>query len=338
MAKKAIVNIVYSPQEEKPHLKYSNEKGEVWHSNKRDPHKMNVGMGWYSIKNPRPTDSILVVEPFCVLEKDYSPSFVRNFKYIFTWANKAFRQPKLAAKTIEINHPTYHQHPNPDNFDKNWPKWSDRKNELVIVANNKSSEHCSELYSFRLLVADILEARSDIKISWYGHMPVKRKYYKGKLKDKHSRLMEVKFSLCTENSYDPMYTHNYFTEKMPDTWKAGAVPLYIGCHNIDSFGFPKSSYIDLRELAHKKGARWIVNKEALANRLKNYSEADYEKYRREVKSEIFQSGKFFERTAFSRAYDKIIDTFYRELNPNAPSQIERTQKAQRGDLKKKLGK
>ncbi len=315
MAKKrAIVNIVYSPQKEKPHLKYSNEKGEIWNSNARDPQKLNVGMGWYSIRNPRPTDSLLVVEPFCVLEKDYAPSFAKNFKHIFTWASKAFHLPALQKKVVEINHPTYHSHPNPDNFDHNLPEWKDRKNEIVIVANNKSSQHCSELYSFRLLIADILSARSDITVSWYGQIPIKRKYYKGKLKDKHERLKQVKFSLCTENSFDPMFTHNYFTEKMPDTWKAGAVPLYIGCYNINDYKFPKSSYIDLRNIAHKHGPRWNVNKEMLVNTLKNYSEDDYNKYRREAKSEIFQSGKFFRATAFSRAYDKIIETFHNDIN------------------------
>jgi len=312
MAKRAIVNIVYAPQTENPHLKYFNDKGEIWHSSTRDPHKFNIGMGWYSIRDPRPQDSILVVEPFCVLERDYEVGFVKKFKYIFTWATKAY-QHGLQPRIVEINHPTYHDYPNPDNFDQNWPDWNSRQNEIIIVANNKSSQHCSELYSFRLLVADIIDACTDMTVSWYGQIPIKRKYYKGTLTDKHARLMSAKFSLCTENSYDPTYTHNYFTEKMPDTWKAGAIPLYIGCHNIDSFGFPKSSYIDLRELAHKEGPRWVVNKQALVNRLNSYTEADFNKYRQELKSEVFQSKKFFELTSYANAYDKIIDTFHKDI-------------------------
>lgn len=317
MTSKAIVNIVYSPQEAKPHLKYSNKQGEIWNSKGKDPHKFNVGMGWYSIRNPKPQDSILVVEPFCVLERDYSTKFTKKFKHIFTWATKAFDQPHIPQhvknKVVHINHPTYHSFPNPDNFDIKWPKWNDRKNEVVIVANNKSSQHHSELYSFRLLLADILDARSNLEVSWYGQIPIKRKYYKGKLNDKHTRLMQAKFVLCTENSYDPIYTHNYFTEKMPDVWKAGAVPIYIGCHNIDDFGFPKSSYIDLRNLARKEGPKWIIDKDGLINKLESYSNNQYDKYHQELKSGVFKSGKLIEHTAFSKAYDKIIETFYKSL-------------------------
>lgn len=310
MAEKVILNIVYKPQVGPSHKVFENEKGEIWHSQTKDPNKINIGMGWYSIQKPAPDDSILVVEPFCVLERDYDPGFTKKFKHIFTWAIKGFTHRAVESKVVEIIHPTYHNFPDNETIEQGWPDWDKRSNEIIFVANNKSSKHFSELYSLRLLLADILDVRSKFDVSWYGQIPIKRKYYKGALPDKHSKLQSVKFSVCTENSYHPNYTYNYFTEKMPDAWKAGAVPLYMGCHNVDDFNFPKESYIDLREYCKKDHKRWVIDKQGLIDKIENYSEQEYNTYREKLKSEIFMSNKFHDRTAFKNAFEKMIDTFY----------------------------
>lgn len=309
MSKKVIVNIVYLPQTEPAHKIYENEKGEIWNSGTYDSKKINVGMGWYSIKQPRNGDCMLVVEPYCVLPRDYDPGFARKFKHIFTWAVKGFEHNAVKDKTIEINHPTYHSFPNSDTIDQDWPEWNTRANEIVFVANNKSSQHHSELYSLRLLLADILDVRSEFNVSWYGQIPIKRHYYKGTTPDKQGVLKGVKFSVCTENSYDVNLTHNYFTEKMPDVWMAGAVPIYMGCHNVNDLGFPQDSYIDLRDYCRKEHKKWIINKDGLVQRIQTYSVDEYNNYRASIKSGVFKSGALKRATAFSTAYDKIIDTF-----------------------------
>jgi hypothetical protein len=304
---KVKINIVYSPQDGPPSKIYENDKAEIWNSKTRDPNRLNVGMGWYSIRDPNPEDSILVVEPYCVLDRDYELGFVKKFKHIFTWATNAFKHPSITNKVVHINHPTYHHPPSP-NISETWSGWGQRNNEIIFVANNKSSKHHSELYSFRLILADILNVNSSFKVSWYGQMPIKRNYYRGRLDDKMATLRKTKFSVCTENSYDPSYTHNYFTEKMPDVWKAGSVPIYFGCHNIDEFGFFDGSYIDLRKYSRKDKNRWIIDKPRLIQKIEQFSEQDYNSYIQRLDNEIFKSGKFEKHTSYTNVYEKIIAT------------------------------
>lgn len=309
---KVIINIIYSPQNRQPHKVYANENGEIWRSAKRDPKKINISMGWYSNPKPHPGDSIFVVEPFCVLERDYNINFVKKFKYIFTWASKAFEKDPVKKRVIEINHPCFNRLPNHKNVDNNWLGWKERSNEIVFIANNKSSKHHSELYSFRLQLADMLHKKSKYKVSWYGQIPIKRPYYRGEIKSKQEILTKVKFSVCTENSYDPIYTYNYFTEKLPEVWMAGAVPIYMGCHNINNFGFFDNSYIDLRKFTQKAGKQMRVKENALIQKIHNFNENKYDIWSQNVKNKIFKSGQLEKVTSYKKVYDKMIDTFDKE--------------------------
>ena len=123
MADKVIINIVYAPPQGPPNKIFENEKGEIWNSQGYDNSKINIGMGWYSIQDPKPVDSILVVEPYCVLQRDYSTEWTKKFKYIFTWANKGFKS-SVQDKIIDINHPTYHSFPDPNTVGNDGPYMS----------------------------------------------------------------------------------------------------------------------------------------------------------------------------------------------------------------------
>lgn len=317
MSQKAIVNIVYAPQKKPPHKVFENDQGEIWRSSSRTPNKINVGMGWYSIKKPQPHDSIWVVEPYCVLERDYQTNFLKGFKYIFTWATKAFEQNnKIKDRVIEIHHPTYHNVPNDENLTKNWKSWNERSNEIVFIANNKSSKHHSELYSLRLQLADLLYKKSKYKVSWYGQIPIKRSYFKGTIHSKQEILTNVKFSVCTENSYDPVFTHGYFTEKMPDVWLAGTVPIYMGCYNINDYNFQDVLYIDLRKFVKKVGKQFKINENALINQIENFSEQKYQNFQNKIINKLINSQKLKQITSFDSAYEKIVKTFYDNMLRN----------------------
>ena len=73
------INIVYSPQKGSPHVIYRNNKAIIWNSPKYDAKKINIGMGWYSIRKPRTCDSLIVIEPRCVLERDYNPKYIEDY-------------------------------------------------------------------------------------------------------------------------------------------------------------------------------------------------------------------------------------------------------------------
>jgi len=312
-SKKVEINVVYAPATGPPNKVFENERGVIWNSKEYDQGKINVGMGWYSIRDPRPEDSILVVEPYCVLKNDYEVGFLKRFKHIFTWATNTMTSEAIKSKVVPINHPTYHNIPDLSNH-SSWIPWNQKNNEIVIIANNKSSEHHTELYSLRVHLADVLDAFSPYKVSWYGQIPLKRPYYRGQAENKQDILGKVKFSICTENSYDKIYTHNYFTEKMPDVWMHGAVPIYMGCFNINDMGSFNECYIDLRQLVEKSGKSWKVNKHALNDKIVGFTEQQYEDYIKNLQEHVVKPGVLEKYHSYHKVYETIINTFYNENN------------------------
>lgn len=309
---KVQINIIYAPGKGPAKKVYENDKGIIWNSNKYDPEKLNVGIGWFSNRQPKPQDSLLSIEPYCVLPKDYDPFFTKAYKHIFTFTPAAYTHQHVRRKTVEINHPCWHTQPNIDNLSKNWLPWDQRSDEVVFIANNKTAQHSSELYTLRIHLADLFYSKSKFKVSWYGESELKKPYYRGKLDSKSDVLTKVKFSVCTENSYDLIYSQNYFTEKMPDVWMSGAIPIYMGCYNIDDFKFFDGSYMDLRKFVKKTGKINNVNFQQLFAAVKGFSKENYESWENKVKNNLFKSEKLFNVVSFKRVYNKIINT----LNDN----------------------
>lgn len=309
MSDKVQISLVYSPQTGPGSKIYENDEGVIYQTSAPDRSMVNVGMGFYSISEPTQEDYLLAIEPYCVLERDYDYTYIQNYKKIFSWTPQAFAHPYLAGRIVEINHPSCHTLPDPKTMTDNWMDWDKRSNEIVFIANNKASNHPSELYSFRLYLADLLHQHSKYKVSWYGEIPIQRPYYRGSVTSKHEILSKVKYSVCTENSYDPIYTHNYFTEKMPEVWFAGAVPLYIGCYNIDDFGFADHSYIDLRKyLSNNQQLKYRVDHESLLSRVEGFDATRYLHYKWHVSYNLNKKNGLFHLISYKRMYDKIIST------------------------------
>lgn len=320
MTEKVKVNVIYSPQVgEATCPRFENEKGELWMNPTRKFGMHNVSMGFYSANYPEaqhPDDSFYAVEPMCVSERDYETDFVNKFKYIFTWATEAFKNTEVAHKVIPINHPSCNG-VNEHEYEKRkttWKKWEDRSNEVVLIANNKSSNHFSELYSLRTQLAQWIDSNcNEFNVSWYAQSPhVPGRYFKGRIDgDKGEILKNVKFSICSENCYDSKYSYNYFTEKMPEVWFSGAVPIYTGCHNIDSFGFHKDSYIDLRNY-FDINTRTIKYYE-LVKELNSFNQEKYDNYLKAVEYNVYNA-KLFNLISDERVMAKMIETFWKEKN------------------------
>ncbi len=319
MVEKVKVNIIYSPQVGNATCpRFQNEHGELWMNPTRKDNMFNISMGFYSANYPEPQhpdDSFYAVEPICVSERDYEVDFIRKFKYIFTWATEVFKNTSVASKIIPINHPSCYG-VNEHEFEKrktNWKKWDERSNEVVLIANNKRSDHSSELYSLRTQLASWVDSNcNDLNVSWYAQSPhVPGRYFKGRVEDKGSILSNVKFSICSENCYDSKYSYNYFTEKMPEVWFSGAVPIYTGCYNIDDFGFHPDSYIDLRKYfdINTRLVRYLE----LARDINTFGQERYDNYLKAVEYNVYNA-KLFNLISDERVMAKMIETFWKEKN------------------------
>lgn len=72
---------------------------------------------------------------------------------------------------------------------------------------------------------------------------------------KYHGLKKYKYSLCIENSIEP----NYFSEKFTDCILSWTIPIYYGCPNIDKY-FPKNSFYKLDNLDSTQQLISIINK------------------------------------------------------------------------------
>lgn len=294
------INIIYLPQESAAHKVYENSNGEVWRSSTYDENKINIGMSWYSLRDPKPNDNLWVIEPRCVSEIDYDPNFVCRFNKIFTWS-KAFENTEFKDKVVKLNHPNFHYWDT--NIHNKWIPWEKRRNEIVFIANNKHSKHDSELYSMRIELAELL-SQTKYKVSWFGQIPINKPYYVSKAGDKFDLLNRAKFSVCIENCYDGLYSHNYLSEKMPEVWQAGCIPLYMGCHNIDDYF--TSGYIDLRKFIIKDNNKFIIaHKEQLVNYINNFNES--KKIQNEIKDIVSKDQMHI--FGFNPTYEAMINAF-----------------------------
>lgn len=288
------LNIIYTAQAGPTHVTYSSENGKIWFSSGYKENMPNIAMNSYSAVKIGTNDSLFIAEPMCVLEQNYNIDFANKFKYIFTWATKVFKNTKVEHKVVYVNFPSYRN--NPLITKENWLAWGDRSNEIVFIANNKSSPHSTELYSLRIKLADWLHANSSLNVSWYGNMPIRRPYYKGNVGSKTDILTKVKFCVCCENSYDPVYSANFLTEKLPDVWFSGAVPIYMGCSNMNELGVSENNYIDL--LPYKNDFA------GLNNYLLNFSEHNYTAMTENYSS---LNNELYRLTAYENMFDIMLN-------------------------------
>jgi hypothetical protein len=305
---KTQVNLIYPAHQGKPSVRYDGPEGTVYISKKKNHKINNVALSWYGLKNPTKEDSIFVLEPMCVHPKDYDIQYLKNFKHVFAWADSYFKKTPIKETLIPVNHPNIIGKPNAEELISKWKPWSERKDDVVIVANRKSSTHSSQIYNLRTVLGDFFHTRTGFNMKWYGQSRPNKPYSVGMIKDKISMLNETKFTICSENCYHPDFSHNYFSEKMMHAWMAGCVPIYMGCHNIDEL-FPKSTYIDLRKYVEKSGKSIKINYNELYKIIKNFTESDYNKMMEEVKSIMRKDNGLFYVSSWDRVCRTMLETF-----------------------------
>lgn len=296
------INFVYLPQSGIDKI-YEDENGVIYRTKRNDPKQINIALGYIANRKPSGTDSVLCLEPRCVAPLDYGED-IRKFHKIFSWCKPGM--DLITNQNVHIiNHPSWNDPPQYESLIR--PQWSERSG-FVIVSNNKTSDHYSQIYDIRVSIADYLHSQG-ADVSWYGQDPIDRPYYKGSVQDKMEVLRKARFCICPENCYDEVYSHGYFSEKMPDAWFGGCVPLYMGCYNIDDFNIPKESYIDLRKFVTKTQESTNVMHSQIQDVVNNYTESDYTRMIQSTNDFMNREDGLYYLISSKRAYKEIIKSF-----------------------------
>jgi len=124
-----------------------------------------------------------------------------------------------------------------------------RRNAICQVVGAKHSLLSSELYTVRRDVAHWFHRHGSLPLNVYGRPAMHVPNYRGGTDDKLATMQQYRFSLCFENSYHPRWTRGYMTEKLLDSLQAEAVPIYMGCSNVEDY-VPTDCFIDYRTLGN----------------------------------------------------------------------------------------
>lgn len=271
------INVVYPAHIGQKALHYNGPEGKVWLSRDRNDNMPNVFIGWHSCRSPRPNDNFIMLEPIVVSPMDFDVNYLCKFNKIFSNFGECFKGTKIQDKIVNINYGTSLDSKNPIELKNKWIPWEKRINGVIIVAGGKSSNHPASIYSLRETLGDLFH-KHGFQVARYGGVKGKKPpYFKGILTDKISEICKYRFHLCSENTYHPQYSHNYLTEKLPHSIFGGAVPLYIGCYNIENL-LPKNSFFDLRKFITKNGKNIKIDEQNLISTMKSFSKEDFHRY------------------------------------------------------------
>ncbi|MCK9567803.1 glycosyltransferase family 10 [Candidatus Pacearchaeota archaeon] len=301
------VNIVYYARQSRT-LEYEGEEGKVWMSNCRDPSMPNIFFG--DAKDPQSEDSIVVLEPIVTTPSHYDLNYLSKFKTVFSWANKFFETSAIKDKFVPINCGSELCDSRVTNVKLTWPTWEERINGVVIISCNKTSTHQASIYCLREMLADLFYENGFV-VDWFGHSNPGNRYYRGSIPEKIRVLSRYRFGICTENTYDPIYSHNYFTEKPLHVMYSGTVPLYLGAYNVDDI-LPKDTFFDLRNFVIKKPNQSpILLKEPLMEAIRTFSNEKFNQFTIAATKCLNDPMGIFYQTSMPRCYKTILETLCR---------------------------
>jgi hypothetical protein len=295
------VSIVYDSLK-RTQLLYEGPEGRVFFSPTRNANTHNVFQSY--CRHPNPNDSYLMLEPIVVASDQYNIEYLSKFKYIFGCFDKVFQTSKIKDKYIYVNYGSdLKVHSNMLCNIDNWKSWDQRHGMIIIAGGNKQSQHPASIYSIRIMIADLFY-ENNFDVVWYGQQHLKRPYYKGPIEDKVTELDNYRFAICSENTYDPVFSHSYLTEKFPHALYGGAVPLYMGCYNIDELA-PKNTFFDLRKFVTMNPVTLL--KQPLLEAITAFGKTEFEQYQTAARQFITDPMGINYHIDPNRVYKKMLE-------------------------------
>ncbi len=181
-------------------------------------------------KFPQKKLLLFMWEPPTVIE--YTAEHLSHYKRVYTWDDDLVDNKKFFK----------FYYPELKSMMKNFPSFEEKK--LVTqMSSNKKSKHSRELYSERERVIQFFEDKKDFDFYGFAWEDKGYKNYRGSVDNKLETLKNYRFNVCYENIYD---VRGYITEKIFDSFAAGAIPIYWGASNVTDY-IPKNCFIDRRD-------------------------------------------------------------------------------------------
>jgi hypothetical protein len=128
------------------------------------------------------------------------------------------------------------------------PDPASREKAICQVCGDKYSLSVEEIYSERRKVARWFHANGKTRMYVFGTPAMNVPNYLGVCHNKAETFSTYRYALCFENSFHPVWTRGYLTEKILDCMATQTIPIYFGCSNIEEL-IPDNCFIDYRNFS-----------------------------------------------------------------------------------------
>lgn len=116
-------------------------------------------------------------------------------------------------------------------------------------------------------------------------------------------MSECRFVFALENIYDSFYSDNYLTEKIFHAFLSGAVPVYLGCYNVEKLISP-DLFVDLRKFGVDRAKPESIGK--AADFCEAMTDADYRGYLERIEAFLNGPGKQFTKEHRYLTVDEVL--------------------------------
>ena len=188
---------------------------------------------------------LYMYEPPAIDPMQYTQRVWRQFDAILTW--NTYLTESSPAFTFEAG--AYFDLPYCSDYGVQRvavrPDPARRERAICQICGDKYSLADEEIYSERRRVARWFDKHAATRMDVFGRPPMDTPNYRGECGNKAGTLARYRYALCFENTYHPLWTRGYLTEKILDCMAAGTIPVYYGCSNIEQL-VPPDCFIDYR--------------------------------------------------------------------------------------------
>jgi len=197
---------------------------------------------------PEALKILYMYEPPAIDPMQYTKRVWKQFDAILTW--NTYLTEASSAFTFEAG--AYYDLPYCSDYGIKplavAPDSAKREKAICQICGDKYSLSTEEIYSERRKVARWFHHHARTRMDVFGRPPMDTPNYRGECADKAETFSAYRYALCFENTFHPLWTQGYLTEKILDCMASGVVPVYYGCSNIEEL-VPPNCFIDYRNFS-----------------------------------------------------------------------------------------
>ena len=191
---------------------------------------------------------LYMYEPPAVDPMQYTQRVWKQFDTVLTW--NTYLTESSPAFTFEAG--AYYDLPYSSDYGVkpliNQPDLETREKAICQICGDKYSLSAEEIYSERRKIARWFHSSARTRMDVFGKPPMDTPNYRGICESKAETFARYRYALCFENTFHPLWTKGYLTEKILDCMAAGTVPVYYGCSNIQDL-VPPDCFVDYRDFS-----------------------------------------------------------------------------------------